>query len=76
MSSSILKVLGVLFFLFISMDSFFEVKRFKRDIEKELLNPYMGKVLSRRAVRNGIIYLLVAILIFITIFFRLEPLDG
>ena len=76
MSPSILKILGTLFFLFIAIDSFWEVKRFKRDIKKELINPYMGKVLSRKAVRNGVIYLIVSLLIFAALFFRLEPLDG
>ena len=76
MSPSILKILGTLFFLFIAIDSFWEVKRFKKDIEKDLINPYMGKTLSRKAVRNGIIYLLVSLLILVSMFFRLEPLDG
>lgn len=68
------KIVGALFFAYISIDSFYKMGIIKREVEDDLLNPKTGKVMRGRALRNGLLFLVLALLAFASVWIRVAPL--
>jgi hypothetical protein len=69
-----IKFISAMFFSFLAVDSFFKIKRIRKEVEDDLLNPIIGATLRKRALRNGLMFALFSILSAVAIFFRIAPL--
>jgi hypothetical protein len=74
MSISLIKIIALAFFIYLSVDSFRKIGLVKKDVESELVNPKTGRTFQKRYRRNGVIYGLIAIAAFISLFFKIAPL--
>ena len=75
MLGSIIKIISCLFFAYVSIDSFFILKRINRDVEKDLLNPKTAQVFRRRSVISGILAFLVSMISLGALWFEVPFLD-
>lgn len=66
-----IKITMILFFFFVSIDSYFKVKRLEEDMENDLLNPKLGKVFRKRYRLRGILFFLGGCLFVWTLFLKL-----
>ena len=74
MLALLIKIIAGLFFVYISIDSFYKITLIQKEIDDEMINPMTGKILKSRALRSGIMFALAAILSFVSIMFRVAPL--
>lgn len=68
------KIIVALFFGYIAIDSFYKMKKIKFEIKEDLLNPTTGRILKNRALRTGVIFLIMSILSFASIWLKVTPL--
>ena len=69
-----IKIVAGLFFAYLGVDAFRKRRKLQEEIDDDLLNPMTGKILRSRALRNSILFVIIAVLSFISIFFRVAPL--
>jgi Na+/H+ antiporter NhaD/arsenite permease-like protein len=69
-----IKIVAGLFFAYLGVDAFYKRRKLQEEIEDDLLNPLTGKILRSRALRNSILFIILAVLSFISVFFRVAPL--
>ena len=69
-----IKIVAALFFVYLTVDSFRKRSKLQEEIEDDLLNPKTGKILRKRALWNGIFFIIIALLSIVSIFFRVAPL--
>jgi hypothetical protein len=74
MLALIIKISAIIFFTYIAIDSFIKVKKIAVDVNDDLINPTTARVLRRKALRNGILYALLAIASIVALFYKLAPL--
>jgi len=68
------KIAGAAFFLFLSVDSFYKVRKVNREIGDDFLSPAVGRTLGRKAVFNGIVFMIIALLAIGSFFIEIGPL--
>jgi threonine/homoserine/homoserine lactone efflux protein len=69
-----IKIVGALFFAYLGVDAWMKRRKLQEEIDDDLLNPLTGKILRRRALRNSMLFIILAVLSFISVFFRVAPL--
>ena len=69
-----IKISAALFFAYVAVDSFFRMKRLRKEVEDDLINPKTGKMLRNRSLRDGILYLILALLSVASLFLSIAPL--
>ena len=74
MLALVIKISAIIFFAYISIDSFYKAKKFTGDVDDDLINPTTARALRRKAIRNGVFYALLAIAAIVSLFFKLAPL--
>lgn len=68
------KFAAAVFFLFLSGDAFYKVRKINREIEDDFLSPAVGRTMRRKAMLNGIVFLIIALLAFGSLLVRIGPL--
>ncbi|MEW5722858.1 MAG: hypothetical protein AB1896_07105 [Thermodesulfobacteriota bacterium] len=74
MMALFIKITAGLFFAYISIDAFVKIPKINKEVEDDLCNPRTGKVLKSRAIRSGVIFALLALISFGSLFLRVAPL--
>lgn len=69
-----IKIVAALFFAYLGVDAFRKRRKLQDEIDDDLLNPMTGKILRSRALRNSILFIIIAVLSFISVFLRVAPL--
>ena len=69
-----IKIVAGLFFAYLGVDAFRKRRKLQEEIDDDLLNPKTGKILKSRALRNSILFIILALLSFISIYFKVAPL--
>lgn len=72
----LIKIIIVLFFAYISYDAFMKAGKHEREAEDTRFNKQVLEALARKEKRNGVIYLIVALIALAAIFIKVERLIG
>ncbi|MBW2061959.1 MAG: hypothetical protein JRI95_10415 [Deltaproteobacteria bacterium] len=72
----LIKIIIVLFFAYISYDAFKKAGRHERQAEDAKFNKQVLEALARKEKRNGVIYIIIALIALAAIFINIERLIG
>ena len=70
----IAKVVAIIFCAYVSIDSYRKIGKIQYEVKESIINPKTGVVLKRRALRNSIIFGILALAAIGALFIKIAPL--